>query len=132
VWKNVSNCLALLLCFGGQCTATIAMSLNGPLTFIDAASISASSYGSSSKYAIVDLIRIAVPPWAVPSGWFVQQRLYPGMTKWDLEVECVSLMSKMSIWLSVRKSCISLLCWLSPFAFYCAILNMLWVLIRLV
>jgi hypothetical protein len=108
------------------------MSLNGPLTVINVAWISASSYGSSSKYVIVDLIRIAVSPWAVPSGWFVQQRLYPGMTRWDLEVNCVSLMRKMSICLSVRKSCISLLCWLSPFAFHCAILNMLWVLMRLV
>jgi hypothetical protein len=63
------------------------MLLNGPLTFIEVVWISASSYGSSSKYAIVDLIRIAEPPWAVPSGWFVQQRLYPGMARCDLEVK---------------------------------------------
>jgi hypothetical protein len=32
------------------------------------------------------------------------------MMRWDLEVKCVSLMRKISIWLSFRKSCISFLC----------------------
>jgi hypothetical protein len=32
------------------------------------------------------------------------------MRWWDHEVKCVSLMRKMSIWLKVRKSCISFLC----------------------
>ena len=108
------------------------MSLNGPLTFMDVACLSASVYFSSSKYAIVDLMRMAVPRWAVPLGWLIQQRLYPGMTRWDLEVECVSLMRKMSIRLRFRKSCISFLCWLSPFAFHRAIRNILWELMSLV
>jgi hypothetical protein len=37
VWKNFSNWFALRLCFGGQYTAAIAMSYNGPLTFMDVA-----------------------------------------------------------------------------------------------
>ena len=36
------------------------------------------------------------------------------------------------MWLRVRKSCISFLCWLSPFAFHCAVSNILWVLMSLV
>ena len=83
--EKLTNWFALRLCFGGQYTAAISMSLNGPLTFMVVACISASVYFSSSKYAIVDLMRMAVPPWAVPSGWLVQQRLYPGMTRWDLD-----------------------------------------------
>ena len=74
-WKNFSNLFASRLCFGGQYTAVIAMSLNGPLTFMDVACISASVQFSSSKCAIVDLMRMAVPPWADPLGWLVQQRL---------------------------------------------------------
>ena len=48
VWKNFSNWFALRLCFGGQYTAAIVMSFNGPLIFIDVACISASVYFNSS------------------------------------------------------------------------------------
>jgi len=48
VWKNFSNWFALRLCFGGQYTADIVMSFNGPLIFIDLACISGSVYFNSS------------------------------------------------------------------------------------
>ena len=35
--KNLSNCAAFRLCLGGQYTAAITMSWNGPLTFMDVA-----------------------------------------------------------------------------------------------
>jgi len=48
VWKIFSNWFALRWCFGGQYTAAIVMSFNGPLIFIYVACISASVYFNSS------------------------------------------------------------------------------------
>ena len=56
------------MCFGGQYTAAIAMSLNGPLTCMEVAWISASVKFCSSQYAIVDFMRIAVPPMGCSVG----------------------------------------------------------------
>jgi hypothetical protein len=71
---------------------------------MDVACIDSSAYFNCSLYVIVFFIIIAVPPWAVPSGWFVQQSSYPGMGKWFLDVKCVSLISSISIWFCFRKS----------------------------
>ena len=58
-----------------------------------------------------------MPPWAVPSGWLVEQRSYLGMVKWVLDVKCVSLTSKICMWLWVRDSLTSSLCLWRPLAF---------------
>ena len=126
VRKKVSKWGAFRLCLGGQYTAAVVMSRSGPWTCIDMAWISASSCFNCVWYAIVDFTRIAVPPWAVPSGWLVEQRSYLGMVKWVLDVKCVSLTSKICMWLWVRDSLTSSLCLWRPLAFQWAMRNILW------
>ena len=79
--EKSSKCSCFKLCRGRQYTAATVISYRSPFTFMDVACIASSACFSCSYYVIVFFIIIAVSPWAVPSGWFLQQRSYPGMEK---------------------------------------------------
>ena len=120
-WKKELYCGAFRLYLGGQYTEAIVMGLCWPFTWIIVACSLGLAYGSCSEKVIVDRMRIAVPPCAFLSGWFVWQKLYPGIEKYDLVVKCVSLTNMMSIWFYDRNSLISSLWFWSPLAFQCSI-----------